>query len=200
MTAGEIRFALFPSAIGACALAWRGDMVVALLLPEGSEGRTRSRLLSRHPDAVEVEPDQAIGDAIGAIQRLLAGEKADLSFVAVDLAGASDFERDIYRIARTIEVGRTMTYGEVAGAAGHAGSARAAGVALGRNPVPIVIPCHRVLAGGGRSGGFSAPGGVATKFRLLAIERAQPESEAALLFGSLPLAVAPAEKGGASRA
>jgi methylated-DNA-[protein]-cysteine S-methyltransferase len=95
-----------------------------------------------------------------------------LSVVALDLDGVPDFHRDVYDIARKILPGRTMTYGEIAKRLGGVELSRDVGQALGSNPCPIVVPCHRVLAAGGKPGGFSANGGVATKLKMLAIEGA----------------------------
>jgi methylated-DNA-[protein]-cysteine S-methyltransferase len=108
--------------------------------------------------------------AIGRLKSYLAGEKVDFAGVALDLTGVSEFHRKVYEAACRIGWGRTMTYGDLARQAGAPGAARAVGQALGRNPVPIVVPCHRILASGGKVGGFSAFGGAATKERLLALE------------------------------
>jgi len=184
-------FTLFPSAIGACALVWRGETVIGAALPEPTEAATRTRLLRRFPGAEEAEPAGAIAEGIALIQRLLAGEPVDLASIPIDLSAADEFERRVYAAASAIPRGEVRTYGDIAAALGTPGAARAVGAALGRNPIPIIVPCHRVLASGGKSGGFSAPGGTATKFRMLAIEGAkrpgQPE-----LFETLPLAVKPA--------
>jgi methylated-DNA-[protein]-cysteine S-methyltransferase len=184
-------FALFATAIGACALVWRGDAVVGAALPETGEATTRARLLHRFPDAREAAPPPAIGEAMDLIQRLLAGEKVDLASIPIDLSAADEFERRVYAVTSAIPRGEVRTYGEVAAAVGAPGAARAVGTALGRNPIPIIVPCHRVLASAGRSGGFSAPGGTATKFRMLAIEGAKRSGEPEL-FATLPLAVKPA--------
>jgi methylated-DNA-[protein]-cysteine S-methyltransferase len=101
---------------------------------------------------------------------LLRGERLDLSFVALDLEAVPEFHRRVYEITRTIQPGATLSYGEIALRLGERDAARAVGQALGRNPFPIVVPCHRVVASGGKTGGFSAPGGAATKLRMLAIE------------------------------
>jgi methylated-DNA-[protein]-cysteine S-methyltransferase len=135
-------FALFDTAIGRCALVWRGGLVVGAALPEASDERARASLARRFPGAADAEPPPFAAEAIARIVGLLAGGKAD------------------------------------------------PGDGLGRNPVPIVVPCHRVLAADGRSGGFSAPGGVATKFRILEIEGARRPGEPEL-FESLPLRVKP---------
>jgi len=138
----------------------------------------------------EAEPPPVVAEAIALVRRLLAGEKLLLHEIDVDLSRAPAFERSVWEAARRIPPGEVRTYGEIARELGQPGAARAVGVALGRNPVPIIVPCHRVLAGGGKSGGFSAPGGVATKFRILEIEGAQRAGEGGL-FDTLPLAVKP---------
>ena len=100
------------------------------------------------------------------------GDAVDLTFVSLDMDGLPEFHQRVYDVARTIPPGVTLTYGEVAKRLGDPGSARAVGQALGRNPIPVIVPCHRVLAAGGKTGGFSAPGGSATKLNLLALEGA----------------------------
>jgi methylated-DNA-[protein]-cysteine S-methyltransferase len=185
---GSASFALFDTALGRCGLAWRGGSVVAFALPAASDADTAAQLRRRHPGAAPAEPPLQIAAAIAEVQRLLAGETADLSSVPVDLSGVPPFEQRVYALLREVGPGATITYGELAERAGSPGAARAVGAAMGRNPVPVIIPCHRVLAGGGRSGGFSAPGGVTTKFRLLEIERAG-RTGGAMLFDELPLAV-----------
>ena len=100
---------------------------------------------------------------------LLRGEARDLSAVPLDMEGVSEFDRRVYEIARSIPPGRVLTYGEVASRLG-INNARAIGQSLGRNPIAVIVPCHRVVAADGRLGGFSANGGASTKRRLLAIE------------------------------
>jgi methylated-DNA-[protein]-cysteine S-methyltransferase len=101
------------------------------------------------------------------------GERVDLTFIQLDMDSLPQFHQRVYEIARSIPPGATLTYGEIATRLGDPGSARAVGQALGRNPIPVIVPCHRVMAAGGKTGGFSAPGGAATKLNLLAIEGAQ---------------------------
>lgn len=117
----------------------------------------------------------------GALQRYLAGTREDFSDIAVDLAGIGPFHAKVYAALRTVGWGEVTSYGALARAVGEPDAARAIGQAMGQNPVPVVIPCHRVLAAGGKVGGFSAPGGAATKRRLLALEgvRLGPDPEAA---------------------
>ena len=165
-------FAWFESPLGACAIAWGDGGVCGLLLPGAGRERTLASLRRRHARAVESPPTEAIAEAIAAVQSLLAGQRTALDHIALDMRGVPDFHRRVYAAARRIAAGRTCTYGEVAEALGEPGAARAVGQALGANPFAIIVPCHRVLAAGGAGGGFSAPGGVNTKLRLLEIERA----------------------------
>jgi methylated-DNA-[protein]-cysteine S-methyltransferase len=173
-------FALFETAIGRCAIAWSGSGVVALQLPESNDQRTRARVLRRWPQAREEAPPPAVERAIARIVALLSGETADLSSVALDMERVAAFERRVYEVARTIGPGETLTYGEIATRLGDPAAAREVGQALGRNPFAIIVPCHRVVAAGGKTGGFSDNGGVATKLRLLEIERARLGTEPTL--------------------
>ena len=188
MTARE--FALFDTAIGACGIAWGERGLVGVQLPEASEARTRARLRRRFPDARESPPPPPVQRAIEGIMALLRGEAIDLAAVALDMAGVPPFDRGVYEFARTIPPGATLSYGDVAARLGAPAEARAVGQALGQNPFPLVVPCHRVLAAGGKVGGFSAHGGIATKLRLLSIEGARTSS-APTLFEDLPLVAAP---------
>ena len=183
------RYTLFDTAIGCCGMAWRSGLVVSTALPGEDDAATVRHLIRRIPGAAEAEPDAAAAHAIALIQRLLDGEAVDLSVIPVDLDACPDFERRIYALLREVPTGATVTYGELATRAGAPGAARAVGMAMGRNPVPIIVPCHRVLASSGRSGGFSAPGGVTTKFRILQIEQAGRGGDGSMLFDSLPLAI-----------
>jgi methylated-DNA-[protein]-cysteine S-methyltransferase len=168
-------FALFTTTVGECAVAWHDDGLIGIWLPENRRGALRAKLARRLPDAVESAPPADVAAAVEAIGRLLAGARVDLSGVRLDLARVDEFERRVYAVARTIDVGRVLTYGAVAERVGTDATARAVGQALGANPFPIVVPCHRVIATNGGLGGFSAPGGVALKRRLLAIEDARPD-------------------------
>lgn len=165
-------FAVFATAIGHCGIAWGEHGVVSVRLPDRSAAITRGRLRSRFPEAGEIQPPQAIRQAIEDIVALLRGERRSLADIQLDLDGVPEFHRRVYEIARTIPPGRTVTYGEIANRLGMPGSAQAVGRAMGSNPFPIVVPCHRVLGTGGKLTGFSAPGGVETKRRILLIEGA----------------------------
>jgi methylated-DNA-[protein]-cysteine S-methyltransferase len=166
-------YCLFPTAIGSCAIAWSDRGVTALWLPEETDRQTRARIARRLPQSIESTPPPLVRHAIDGIIALLEGESRDLMDVPLDLDEVPEFHRKVYDVARTIRPGTTLSYGEVAARVGEPESARAVGQALGRNPIPIIVPCHRVLAANGATGGFSAPGGTATKLQLLAIEGAR---------------------------
>jgi O-6-methylguanine DNA methyltransferase len=166
-------FALFGTAIGRLGVVWGSGGILGVVLPDAREAATRARIAERFPDTREAPPPPAVQRAIEVLATMLRGEGGDLSLIALDMARVSAFHRRVYEAARLIPAGATLSYGEVASRIGAPGSARAVGQALGRNPFAIVVPCHRVLAAGGRAGGFSATGGIVTKFRLLAIEAAQ---------------------------
>lgn len=165
-------FTLFDTAIGRCAISWNARGVAGVGFPEANDAATRARILKRHPHAVAASPPPAIADAIAGIVALVGGERRNLSGIVLDLESVPEFNRRVYEVARTIAPGDTLTYGAIAARLGEP-DARAVGEALGKNPFPIIVPCHRVVAAGGKTGGFSAPGGVGTKFRLLAIEGAR---------------------------
>jgi O-6-methylguanine DNA methyltransferase len=163
-------FALFDTVIGRCAIAWSGHGVVGVQFPEASDSVIRDRMLQRFPDAQETQPPAGTQRVIDGIVALLDGKAGDLSDVALDLQRVSPFHRRVYQAVRTIPPGTTLSYGEIAARLGSPRSARAVGQALGRNPFPIIVPCHRVVAANGKIGGFSATGGITVKRRLLAIE------------------------------
>jgi methylated-DNA-[protein]-cysteine S-methyltransferase len=169
----EQGFALFETPIGLCGLAWGDQGLIGVQLPEAAPGAAWARLRRRYPDAVEGPPPPAVQRAIERINDLLAGGRDDLTDVILDLATVAPFNRRVYEVARAIPPGETSTYGQIAKAVGEPGAARAVGRAMGDNPWPIIVPCHRVLGADGKSGGFSAPGGVETKARMLTIERAK---------------------------
>jgi methylated-DNA-[protein]-cysteine S-methyltransferase len=163
-------FTLFDTAIGRCGVAWSDRGLVGVQLPEASTAAARERMLQRFPAAGETAPPPKVQIAIDGIVALLRGESNDLSAIALDMEGVAPFHRRVYETARSIPPGKTLAYGEVAARLGAVGAARAVGQALGHNPFPIIVPCHRVLAAGGKIGGFSAHGGTATKRRMLALE------------------------------
>lgn len=168
----SVGLTVFDTAIGACGLAWRDDVVIGTSLPSGGAAATRAWLARRFPDAVPGTPGAPVQAAVDGIVALLSGARVDLAWVELDFSGVPEFNRGAYEIARTIPPGKTLTYGDIAHRLGRPGSAQAVGQAMGNNPYSIVVPCHRVLAAGGKDGGFSARGGVETKRRMLVIEGA----------------------------
>jgi methylated-DNA-[protein]-cysteine S-methyltransferase len=189
----ELSFALFGTALGACAIVWSARGIAAVQLPEASEGATRGRVSRRFPVARETAPPPSVQHAIDGITALLAGEKCALTDIVIDDEGQAEFNRRVYAIVRKVPPGATITYGEIADRLGDKTLARAVGQAMGENPTPIIMPCHRVMAAGGKTGGFSAPGGVVTKLQLLTIEGAQPGGPT--LFEHLPLQAAAPRRG-----
>jgi methylated-DNA-[protein]-cysteine S-methyltransferase len=173
-------FALFATAIGRCGIAWGERALVGVQLPESSDEATRARLLRGLPPLLEAKPPPWVQLAIVRIQALLNGLQDDLADIPLDMERVPPFHQRVYEITRAIPPGRTLTYGEVARQLGDPAAARAVGQALGHNPFAPVVPCHRVLAAHSGAGGFSAEGGVATKLRMLQIEKAQVGSERGL--------------------
>ena len=165
-------FCLFDTPIGVCGIEWGPRDIDGMQLPMGSEEKTRNRIHQRNADIPEGQPPAAVKRAIEEMIELLAGKPNDLLDVALDLDGVPEFNRGVYDIARKIPPGQTLTYGDIAKQLGGVELSRDVGQALGRNPCPIVVPCHRVLAAGNKPGGFSANGGVVTKLKMLAIEGA----------------------------
>ncbi len=170
--------ALFPTAFGTCGLAWHDAGLTRFSLPEASDGLTARRLGAAGPAVAAEAAPAAIRDVIARAQRHLGGAPQDFAAVALDPARASAFEFLVYARTRAIPAGQVATYGRIAADLGlGAAAARAVGAALAANPWPLVVPCHRVVAASGRMTGFSAPGGVRTKTRLLALEGAELVSE-----------------------
>jgi methylated-DNA-[protein]-cysteine S-methyltransferase len=178
-----IHYALFDTAIGWAGLAWGDRGLVGVHLPERDPESVRRSLLRRFPEAGEAPAPDGLASIIDEIRALMRGEKADLSAAVLDIARVPEFNAKVYEIARAIPPGETVTYGEIAARLGDKLLARDVGAALGQNPWPIVVPCHRVTAAGGKLGGFSARGGAHTKLKLLAIEGA-PAAAQADLFGA----------------
>jgi methylated-DNA-[protein]-cysteine S-methyltransferase len=164
-------YTLFNTPIGPCSVAWGDGGITGVQLPEVNAEATRARILVRFPDVSESQPPTTVARAVNDVVAVLEGRGADLSGVALDLTDVPPFHKKVYALARTIPPGKTLTYGALAARAGSPSSARAVGQAMGKNPFPVVVPCHRVLAANGKPGGFSATGGVTTKLRMLAIER-----------------------------
>lgn len=172
-----IAYCVFDTPLGPCGIAWRDGgtddappAVTCFQLPEASAQETEARIARESGGRPSSAPPPAIAALVERIRRHFEGYPDDFRDVEVDLGGAGPFARQVYAAARAIPSGRTMTYGEIAEVLARPGAARAVGRALGKNPIPLIIPCHRVLAAGGKPGGFSAAGGLTTKARMLAVE------------------------------
>jgi len=168
-----MHYALFETAIGACGVAWSTHGLLRMQLP-GADRADTERRLSRHPASMARTAPPEVARAIASLQAYMAGQATDFGAVRVDLRTEDPISQQVNAAARRKEWGRTLSYGELARRAGMAGAAREVGQALARNPVAIIIPCHRILASGDRLGGFSAFGGPEVKRRLLALEGVRP--------------------------
>lgn len=167
------RYCVFETVIGWAGLAWGESVLIGAHLPERDPGIVRESFKRRLPGATEAEPAPAITAIAAGIQALLRGEKPDLLDAQLDIKRVPEFNAKVYAIARAIPPGETRTYGDIAIQLGDRLLAQQVGAALGKNPWPIVVPCHRVTAAGGKLGGFSARGGAMTKLKLLDIEGAK---------------------------
>jgi methylated-DNA-[protein]-cysteine S-methyltransferase len=166
-------YEIFETAAGWCGIAWNGAGVVRFTLPVSNEDSADRLLLRKLPDATRGKPPAEIGETIAAVQRYFVGEPVNFSSVRLDLGAQEGFFARVYDIVRQLGWGVTTTYGAVAKELG-AGpeAARGVGQAMASNPIPLIVPCHRVLAAGNRIGGFSAPGGSDTKRQMLEMEGA----------------------------
>ncbi len=172
-------YCLFETPLGTCGIAWKEretsripPAVTFLQLPEATRRLTEAGIEGRSGGREARVPPPRIAGIIGKIRKHLRGDAQDFLDIVVDTDGAGPFARQVYEAVRNVPAGRTVTYGEIAAVMNRPTAARAVGRALGRNPVPLIIPCHRVVAASGKAGGFSAHGGAATKARMLAIEGA----------------------------
>jgi len=182
----SMRYRVFDTALGPVGLVWSEHGILRLQLPERDRTATERRLRAQTVDLVEAEPQEETAVAVALLQGYMAGERTDFSDTRLDMTGIGDFHRAVYASARAIGWGETTTYGALAREAGSPEAARAIGQAMGRNPVPIIIPCHRVLASGNKVGGFSAFGGTVAKERLLAMEGVHLGDGTPMLPGLLP--------------
>ena len=161
---------LFDTAFGTCAIAWSEAGLTRVQLPEATRAQTEARMQRGRAEPAQMPLPARAQDAVDALQRYFAGSAAPLDALRLDESIVSAFNASIYRALRAVPRGTTVTYGDLARQVGQPGAARAVGMAMGRNPWPVIVPCHRVLARGKKMGGFSAPGGTATKERLLGLE------------------------------
>ncbi|MDS1135833.1 methylated-DNA--[protein]-cysteine S-methyltransferase [Nitratireductor indicus] len=164
---------IFDTEFGFCGAGWSDAGLTHFVLPMPHPGGVAERLAKHMPASAARMPTGAINDLIAAATRYFAGNREDFSHYPVDLSGQSPFHTSLYLTMRELAYGETTTYGMLCAKVGHPTATRETGVAMGRNPMPLIIPCHRVLAAGGRIGGFSAHGGLDTKRRMLALENAR---------------------------
>lgn len=160
---------LIDTAFGPVGLAWSEHGLLRLQLPDSDEARTRRRLAG-DLDGTEADPPDWLKPTIVRLQQYFAGEKVDFTGAPLDLHGKPEFMRRLYAEMLKLGWGETITYGGLAQRVGMPGAAQSVGQTMGKNPIPIIIPCHRVLASGNTMGGFSAPGGTRTKLKLLELE------------------------------
>ncbi|MDT6940025.1 methylated-DNA--[protein]-cysteine S-methyltransferase [Brucella pseudogrignonensis] len=181
---------IFETPIGPCGIAWHTDKIIGVEIGDLDESETRYRLRSRFSNANEAAPPAYVSAAIDKVRALLEGGNPDFSQTPLALDPLPELNRKVYEILLALKAGETITYGAIARRLGDVSLSQAVGYALGKNPFPIIVPCHRVLGSNGKVGGFSAAGGTATKLRLLNIERARTSAEPDL-FGGLPLQAPP---------
>jgi methylated-DNA-[protein]-cysteine S-methyltransferase len=160
---------LFETKLGWCGIAWSDDGISRFRLPDQDRHAAERQIGTKGEPR---EPSSDVEAVVAQAKRYFAGERIDFSDIGLDLSGVEPFRRSIYDTLRKVGFGETVTYGELAKRAGAPGPAAAqeVGVAMARNPIPLIIPCHRVLAAGGKLGGFSAPGRTEAKERMLTLE------------------------------
>ena len=161
---------LFDTTFGTCAIAWSEAGLTRMQLPAPTRSKTEARIRSAGGEPSGMPLPGFAEEAVTAVKSYLGGKDAPLDTLRLDDSFVTSFNASIYRALRRIPRGATVTYGDLAKQVGQPGAARAIGAAMRQNPWPVIVPCHRVLASGGKMGGFSAPGGKATKERLLALE------------------------------
>lgn len=167
-------YALIETAFGPCGVVWRDGAIRQFQLPEADRAATERRLVRRAGEGAVPGDVGELGDLAERVRGYFDGEKVDFSDITLDFGEASDFYRAVYAEALKLGWGETTTYGAIARTVSDISAARAVGQAMGNNPIPLIMPCHRVLASGDRLGGFSAFGGAVSKERMLALEGVVP--------------------------
>lgn len=171
-----VKYCLIDTAIGTFGLGWTEKGIARATLPDAKPGAVGQRMARYGTQSVA--PEDEIAELVADIQAYAAGERIEFDAVQLDFDGQPPFHRQVYDDILKLRWGETTTYGDIARRLGDVALSRAVGQALGANPVPLIVPCHRVLASNGKAGGFSAPGGVSSKMKMLALERAaSPEGQ-----------------------
>lgn len=179
----DSHFHLFDTAFGLCGIAWNADRLTRMQLPERDRPAAEKRLSALGAKPWTGAPPAEILPAIAMLERYFAGEPVDFRPLQLDLQGIEPFNRRVYDVLREVGWGETTTYGALAKRVDAPGAAQAVGVAMARNPWPVIVPCHRVLAAKHKTGGFSAHGGAETKLKLLAMEGVTTSDDRPMLPG-----------------
>ncbi len=163
-------YQLFATAFGTCGIAWTDVGLTRAQLPEQNADAANGRLQRYGATRSDCAPPTHIEDCITSLRLYFDGSPIDFQAIELDLQAVTDFNQRVYAALRSVPFGTTTTYGALALSAGSPSAAQAVGTAMARNPWPVIVPCHRVLAAAKEIGGFSAFGGAATKQRLLRLE------------------------------
>jgi len=170
------RITVFPTALGWVSAAWLDDSLCALTF--GHAGPQQAvKALGLQGDSAEIHR-LGTNPTNGFARRLRAyaeGKQDDFLDVPIVLSGLTRFSQKVMRECRKTPYGKTITYGQLAARAGSPKAARAVGTVMAKNPVALVVPCHRVVGASGGLGGYSAPSGIRMKKRLLRLEGASFE-------------------------
>jgi len=165
----DTHYHVFETKLGFSGIAWSDDGITRFRLPDPDRASAARQFKGKTESQ---SPPPHVATVVEEAKRYFAGERIDFTPIELDLSGIDPIRRSIYDALRRVPFGETVTYGELAKRAevNAPQAAQDVGVAMARNPVPLIIPCHRVLAAGGKLGGFSAPGRTETKERMLALE------------------------------
>ena len=163
------QYSIFNTRWGWFGLLKREGGLIRTCLPVAFKEAAQRRLLSGIDGAVPAK--KALRTLEKGILGYYKGQKIDFSDVPVCLDGLTDFQQEVLTTLRTIKYGQTVSYSELARTAGNPKAARAIGTVMAKNPLPLIIPCHRVIKQDGSLGYFSAAGGVDTKKRMLDLEK-----------------------------
>lgn len=165
-----VQISLFETAWGTCGILARGQRIVRFSLP--GPMRTVKRILTERIQGEIVHNPSIHKQLQERVIDYFQGRPVDFSGVEVDLFGMTEFQQAVLTACRKIGYGKTASYSDLAERVGRPSAIRAAASAIASNPIPLIIPCHRILCKNGNLGGFSAFGGIATKSRLLRLEQA----------------------------
>lgn len=169
LAANETVYRVFKTALGTCAAARTAKGLCQFVLPLAGPEAARAAILQRRPNARRSL--RSMQDLVASVRRYFNGWRTAFDTFPLDLSAATDFHRRVWTIVRRIPCGQVRTYHWVGMEIGRPHALRAIGNALAANPLPLIVPCHRVVKADGSLGGFSAPGGPDRKAKLLELER-----------------------------